>query len=309
MNTGLETAFGAIRSPRGLAWGAVLIVPVLLLLPVGGPTSGHWAAGFWDLLHLPAFYALTRSLRLLVGVAGDSRGRHLLAVGLAILFAFGSEIAQASVGRSSSVHDLVLDAFGIALGAIAPVRSPGWSLLRKAGFALLLLSGVAFAFGPALLSERAERRAKERLPVIGAFEDRDSLRLWRSQGPAVATSDPSKGGLLVSLRPGSFGGVRFSPGEQDWSGYSELWLRVSNPGPSLSLGIRIDDRLSSKDRVWYTSSATVAEGDSEIVIPLGKGAAKRGGRALDLSQTARLVLFVEKVEKPVEFSIISAGLR
>jgi hypothetical protein len=174
---------------------------------------------------------------------------------------------------------------------------------------LLLLSGVAFAFGPALLSERAERRAKERLPVIGAFEDRDSLRLWRSQGPATATSDPSKGGLLVSLRPGSFGGVRFSPGEQDWSGYSELWLRVSNPGPSLSLGIRIDDRLSSKDRVWYASSATVMEGDSEIVIPLRKGAVKRGSRALDLSRTARLVLFVEKVENPVEFSIISAGLR
>jgi hypothetical protein len=309
LNTNAKETSGAAGKHRALAWGAVLTVLLLLLVPVGGPTANPWSACFWNLLHLPAFYALTRSLRTLSGgVAGAPRGFFLPAL-LAILFAAGSELVQSAIGRSASFHDFTLDAFGIALGLLSPVRPLGGSLLQRAGSGLLLVCGVAFAFSPAFRAEQAERKAKEKLPVLGDFEDLDCRRLWKAQGPCTATWDPAKGGLRVAWRPGAFGGVQFLPGEQDWSPYSELRLKVSNPGPPVPLGIRIDDPLSAKDRVWRSAEATIGEGDSEIIIPLREGPARRGSREMDLSRTTRLVLFIETVENPVEFFIISAGLR
>ena len=116
-------------------------------------------------------------------------------------------------------------------------------------------------------------------------------------------------GLRVLVRPGVFGGVNYLPGEQDWLPYSELTLTVSNPGPPLHLGVRIYDHLSAKDRVWLSSEAIIEEGDSVIVIPLPATPPGAGGREIDLSRTARLILFLGEVENTVEFLIVSAVLR
>jgi len=291
------------------AWGIVLLVFFLLLIPVGGPITNPWAACFWDLLHLPAFYALTRSLRMLSGGVIDGWRAIVLTALLAMLCAAGSELIQSAIGRSASVHDLTLDAFGISLGLLAPVRSSGAGSLRRAASGLIFVAGILFAFGPALGEEAAKQRARERLPDIGGFEDPNSLRLWRPQGRCATRRDPATGTLRVKWLPGDFGGLQFLPGEQDWSSYSELRLEVSNPGPAVVLGIRIDDPFSARDRVWHSSEAIVGEGVSEILVPLRERPARSGIREVDFSRTRRLVLFLERVEKPVEFSIISAGLR
>lgn len=294
---------------RILGLGGVLVVLVSLVVPVGGPITDPWRAGAWNLLHLPGFLLLTRSFLSLLGGPSNGSRRLLYSAALAILAALASEWMQVRVGRSGSIEDLVLDGFGITLGIVWPVRNHRWSSTRRLVFGVVLLSGIAFAFGPALLQERAERRAAARLPVIGDFQDKHCLRLWKAQGGAVATADPAKGTLLVRVRPGSFGGVQYLPGGQDWSPYGELRLKVSNPGGALSLGVRIDDHLSSTDRVWLSAEAVIEEGGSEIVIPLKSPPAREGRRPIDLSKATRLVLFFEKLENPVEFSIISAGLR
>jgi hypothetical protein len=304
------------QAPTGPAWpgrilglGGVLVVLVSLVVPVGGPITDPWRAGAWNLLHLPGFFLLTRSFLTLLG--GPSGGPRLLlySAALAFLAAFASEWVQMQVGRSGSIEDLILDGFGIALGLAWPVRNHRWSSTRKSVFGVVLLSGIVFAFGPALLQKRAEKKANGRLPVIGDFQDKHCLRLWKAQGGAAAKPDPENGALVVEVRPGAFGGVQYLPGEQDWSPYAELRLNVSNPGPPLFLGVRIDDHLSSTDRVWISAEAVIEEGESEIVIPMKSLPAREGRRPIDLSRVTRLVLFFEKVEKPVEFSIISAGLR
>lgn len=309
MKTNEHAPTAPVWPRRTLGLGGILVVGVSLVVPVGGPITDPWRAGAWNLLHLPGFFLLTRSFLVLFG--GTSRCLRPLfsSAALAILAAFASEWVQRWVGRSGSIEDLILDGFGIALGLAWPIRNHRWCPTRKSIFGVVLLSGVAFALGPALLQERAETKASEGLPVIGDFQDKQCLRLWKAQGGAVATADPASGRLVVQVRSGSFGGVQFLPGEQDWTPYSEVRLNVSNPGAPLFLGVRIDDHLSSRDRVWISSAATLEEGVTEIVIPLRPPLPREERRTIDLSKVTRLALFFEKMEKPVEFSILSAELR
>jgi hypothetical protein len=173
----------------------------------------------WNLLHLPAFFILTRSfLYLFRGIEGSARRLFLTAV-LSVFVAVGSELVQMGVGRTASFHDLALNAFGIALGILRPARSDSRSPSKRLFCGLLLISALGFAFAPALLQARSEQRWSKQLPVIGDFTNADCRRLWKAQGRAEARPDKSGGGLRLSVRPGVFGGVNYLPGEQDWSPY------------------------------------------------------------------------------------------
>lgn len=292
-----------------LAVVGILVVLTLLVVPVGGPITNRWWAGAWNLLHLPAFFILTRSFRYLFGGVIDSVPRLFLTAALAVFVAVGSELVQMNVGRSASFHDLALNGFGIALGILWPGRTDSRSLARKVFCGLLLTSACAFAFAPALLQGRSEQRWSKQLPLIGDFSDADCRRLWKAQGRAEARPDTNGEGLRLSVRPGVFGGVNYLPGEQDWSPYSELKLKIFNPGPPFQLGIRIDDHLSATDRSWLSAAAIAEGGESAIVIPLTNASGREGQRAIDFSRTRRLVVFLGEVENPVEFLIVSAVLR
>lgn len=287
----------------------IVAVLISLVVPIGGSITNRWWTCAWNLLHLPAFFLLTRSLLYLVRKIDDSALRLFLTVMLAALVAVGSEFVQMNIGRSASFHDLVLDGVGIALGIFWSGQSDSRRRSRKAFFGILLLSAFAVAFAPTLLLERSEHRWSERLPVIGDFDDVDCRRLWNSQGRAEVRLDKDGGGLRITVRSGVFGGVNYLPGEQDWSSYSELMLMISNPGPPLHLGIRVDDHHSAEDRSWHSAETKIGEGDSTVVIPLVNTTRREGERTVDLSRTTRLVIFLAEVENPVEFLIISAVLR
>lgn len=306
----IEQSFSEPATRRWIiAVAGVLVVLTLLVVPVGGPITNRWWASAWNLLHLPAFFILTRSFRYLFrGIESPARCLFLT-LGLAVFVAAGSELVQMKIGRSASFHDLALNGFGIALGVLRPGRSDFQSPSRTLLCGLLLMAALGFAFAPALLEVRSEQRWSQKLPVIGDFTNADCRRLWKAQGRAEARPDRNGGGLRLSLRPGAFGGVNYLPGEQDWSPYSELKLKIFNPGPPLRLGIRIDDHLSAADRAWLSDGATVEEGESAIVIPLATASGREGRRAIDLSRTTRLVVFLGEVENPVEFLIVSAVLR
>lgn len=289
-----------------------------LLVPAGKPIEDAWAAGAWNLLHLPGFAFLTLCLHRLLGGIGGGRRRLVAAAGLALAAGIATELVQGRIGRSASLHDLVLDGFGILLAAIS-LRAWRWAPIRAMAGTLVLLGGFAFAFAPAVRQDSAERRARARLPVLGAFAvgDADAFadarRLWKTQGKAVAEVVPGSGALRVRIDPGEFGGVHFLPGRQDWSPYAELVLTLSNPGPPLRLGVRIDDADSAADRTWFSGEITAGGERSEVRVPLPRGSAAGpvpgGRRSIDFSRIRRLVLFVDKTAIPVEFSLHSAVLR
>lgn len=307
-----------LQAPVLPAVAGMCAVLASLLVPAGKPIEDAWAAGAWNLLHLPGFAFLTLCLHRLLGGIGGGRRRLVAAAGLALAAGIATELVQGRIGRSASLHDLVLDGFGILLAAIS-LRAWRWAPIRAMAGTLVLLGGFAFAFAPAVRQDSAERRARARLPVLGAFAvgDADAFadarRLWKTQGKAVAEVVPGSGTLRVRIDPGEFGGVHFLPGRQDWSPYAELVLTLSNPGPPLRLGVRIDDADSAADRTWFSGEITAGGERSEVRVPLPRGSAAGpvpgGRRSIDFSRIRRLVLFVDKTAIPVEFSLHSAVLR
>lgn len=287
----------------------VTAIFVLLLVPVGWKFGSPWSAGLWDLLHLPGFFLLTRFLSGVLAGYRDRAGLVLASPVLALAAGIATELLQARLGRSASVHDFVLDGFGILLAMTWPSRSGRWSAWRIAATVLTLLGGIAFAFAPALHQELIRREARAQLPVIGAFSEARSRSLWVPQGRTTAEWDAGTAALRVRMNAGTFGGIHYQPGWQDWSPYRELVLTFLNPGPPLHLGVRIDDTDSAADGVWRSDEFGLKTGPSEVRIPLWDVAEAGDKRAIDRVRIARLVLFVDKSEIPVEFSVRSAVLR
>lgn len=296
---------------RPLLLGAAGIVGiiVLLLIPVKKIPDEGWLAGAWNLQHLPGFFLFTRCIHaVLRGLRASPRHAFLAAL-LALVAAVGSELLQALVGRSASLEDVTLDAFGVALATLWPYRPARFTPARRVAWFAVLLGGVLFAFAPAIRLEMAVRDALGRLPALGDFQKPSATRVWRAQG--ATTRAVRDGALQVDIRPGTYGGVHYLPGTQDWSPYTALALAFTNPGPALRLGVRIDDAGSARDRVWHADEIHVPPGDSEVRIPLPRALIRQSGREarpLDLTRVRRLLLFVDKTESAVHFSLRSATL-
>lgn len=295
--------------PFLLGTAGIVGIIVLLLIPVKKIPDEGWLASAWNLQHLPGFFILTRCIHAVLRGFGESPRHGFLAALLALAAAVGSELLQAFVGRSASIEDVTLDAFGIALAAIWPWRPARFTAARLAAWLAVLLGGILFAFAPAIRLEIAARDASRMLPALGDFKNQSATRVWRAQG--ATTREIRDGALRVHIRPGTFGGVHFVPGTQDWSPYAALILAFTNPGPPLRLGIRIDDAGSARDRVWHSDEILVAPGDSEVRVPLPRGPVRQSGREarpLDYTRVRRLLLFVDKTGNAVHFSLRSATL-
>jgi len=297
---------GERRFVRFLPWLVLAIVPVLLLWPGLRPPQGRWFNAFWNLLHVPAFFFLALALRSVFG--------FWPAVVVGILVACGSEALQSFGGRSGSIGDVFFDCIGIGLAILWMVRSksPGLFFWLPA-----FIIGIA-CLSPAWKYEYAERAHRSRLPEISAFSTVSGRMLWQPQGNAKVSRD---GGLRVEIGRGKYGGVSFHPGEQDWSNYSEIVLKVTNPGSEFRLGIRIDDVDTGKvgGGKWHSSSVEVVPGENDLLIPLKPSTQQgmvsdltglsRSKTEIDLSRVARLVLFTGEEEKKRVFVINSAFLR
>jgi hypothetical protein len=309
---GKREAEPGAKTDRRRVLGALLGVSAifaLLLVPVGWKFEDPWAAGLWNLLHLPGFFLLTRFLSGILAGCRDRAGLALASPLLALAAGIVTELLQARLGRSASVHDFVLDGFGVLLAVTWPARSGRWSAPRGIASALTLLGGIAFAFAPAWNQELIRREARAHLPVIGAFSEARLRCLWVPQGRTTAEWDAGTAALRVRMNAGTFGGINYRAGLQDWSGYRELVLTSRNPGPRLRLGVRIDDVNSAADRGWLSDEAWLETGLSEVRIPLHRVPEPGDKRAIDWTRIGRLVLFVDKSEIPVEFSLQSAVLR
>lgn len=288
--------------------GAIFVV---LLMPVKKAPDHGWAGCWWNLQHLPGFFVLTRCLHALLSAVRPSPRHVYLAAAMGFAAAFGSEWLQGFVGRSASLVDAILDSFGVVLATLWPYREgarPRWpGAGRFVVWLAVLGGGFLFAFAPAIRMELLADDARDRLPVLADLREPESFRPWRPQGPARTRLEPG-GSLEVEIRPGLFGGINYFPLVQDWSPYHTLVLEVSNPGPPLRIGIRIDDENSAKDYVWLSDEFLAETGGTSARIGLPREVGRREKWGLDYTRITRLLLFVDKTGETVHFSLRSARL-
>lgn len=302
----------ANQAPNGFypALGGIVLVIVVLLVPVGKPIRDPWGAGAWNVLHLPGFFLLTRSLMKVFERLGCEERRRFYSAMVGLGIGLGTEVLQGTIGRSGSLDDLILDLAGVSLALIWPGDRDRWTRARRTGFCLVLVGGLAFAFTPAIRLTWSQTKGRAQLSSNGEVFPGATPELWKGQGKARVKWERDQGVLRVRVEPGgAYGGLNFLPGRQDWSAFSTLELTLQNPGIPFLLGVRIDDEFSADDRVWFSGSVEVGAGDSVVQLGLPRLPAAGPTRTINLSRISRLVLFVGENGFPVEFSVKSVVLR
>ena len=141
------------RQLRKLQWilaaGAVLFVVALLVSPGFPQMRGRWSSALWNLLHVPAFFAITWGGATILPASLERVRRILYTVAGAFALGTLTEIVQGLTGRSASLEDLLFDAVGIFLAVIFLGRRDPWSTRSRWAFAVLVVSALFLCLSPA----------------------------------------------------------------------------------------------------------------------------------------------------------------
>jgi hypothetical protein len=258
-----------------------------------------------DGLHVPAFAWLTLLFRNLIARTG-----WLHAAIASVLTAGAVEVIQSLTARSPSWTD-----FG--LGLLGTLLVP-WGLWLRSR-CNRVAAGVVIAFpailltGLPILGVVAVRAAlTQDLPRLGFSPERGWSAAWHPQDGTITKTVPAPSGvaLRVEASAGSYRGVSFLPGSQNWSAYAKLELRIWNPGPAFSLGLRIEDQQSGKIHAQrFNGVFEIPPGRSEQSLSLDEVAKGPEDRTLDLRRIRRLALFTAENEPPRTFVLEGAFLR
>jgi len=110
---------------------------------------GRWSSALWNLLHVPAFFAITWGTATILPASLERVRRIFYAVAAAFAIGTLTEIVQGFTGRSASLEDLLFDGVGIVLAVILIARRKPWS--RRAGwaYAMLVIAALFLCLSPA----------------------------------------------------------------------------------------------------------------------------------------------------------------
>lgn len=299
----------------GLAAALLLIFGVTLGLVV--PVRFEQDPVFWDALlnatHFPIFLSVTWALWWGVAPRRLGAARSIgFAVLAAALMAATLEAIQPLVHRTASLGDLIIGMLGIAVASIGISWWPRGRRWRAALASVCLLTLVVVLL-PAGLEWQAIVWRTAQFPSLGDFEQRIELRLWDALGgtpsapTVVSRSDAiaSSGRYSLHIRPGggSWPGVAYRAGPDDWRPYSVLAVDIHNPGPPFGLWLRVDDRGSVDYATRFNMKHTIEPGWNAIRLPLELIADAPTAGRLDLSHVRAFVLFAEAKAAPDEFSL------
>lgn len=213
-----------------------------LLFPF--PVHGRAWNALFDLAHAPAFaFLMVAAVWLLdpqlLGASDTAApirklsGPGLLATAVGVTgFGIAAETAQALVGRSPSVKDVLANGAGIvsALQIILSIR-----LLKN--HRNVLIAGGLFIAVVVSVSPMAEIlsafRQHKQLPILAAFESADELSAWSPSDADLSlsdewTSDGSRSLRIDTLPGAQWPGVTMQWFPSDWSAYKALSLTLCN---------------------------------------------------------------------------------
>ena len=285
--------------------GLALLCVVLLFVGGPGPYSSRTFTYAWGLGHLFCF-ALWTYLYL----AWRSPQPWLRQVGevifLALLVGACSELLQAGFGREATWQDLGNDLLGSLLSlAFAPAIKRQLPALRILLFRFLVLALVGWAIIPFAKVAIDDLVARQQFPLLSGFETPLELSRWGGASKRQLDRQYVYSGsttLRVDFSTSRYSGVALKYFPADWSSYQELRFQIYNPEKDpLQLYFRIHDqkhKLSDNrysDR--YNTSFVAATGWSEIKILLSEVTQAPRDRRMDLSKTAGMILFVDKLDR------------
>ena len=132
-----------------LAVGAVLFVVALLVSPGFPQMRGRWSSALWNLLHVPAFFAITWGTATILPASLERVRRIFYAATAALSLGTLTEIVQGLTGRSASLEDLLFDGVGIVLAVIFLARREPWSARARRAYTVLVVAALFFCLSPA----------------------------------------------------------------------------------------------------------------------------------------------------------------
>lgn len=202
--------------------------------------------------------------------------RATLIASAVLCFGILMEFVQAGFGRSASLADIILDAYGVLAGLLmfASLR------IRRCFRAPLMLAALlifVWCFLPPMRFAIA-RYHLPNVPELARFEApmaKYKLRASNNatvtlQSPPDAWNSSSSLVLKTTLGPGIYPGVRLLEPPTDWTGFDYLQFEAFHPGDApLMLAVRLDDRHDKEpDQQRYTRHIRIAPGVNVVRIPL-----------------------------------------
>lgn len=283
---------------------ALAIFSLLAFVPLGKSVNPVAVMTTMDAGHAFAFCLLSWLLYRVVAHHGRFRAVMISALASVVLMV-GIEFLQPYFGRTSSLADIKIDLLGsaIALSGIVAWHCLNSRLLRGAHLLLAI-----FVFGwvayPAWNEWRSIWLREQQFPVLGGFENSLEKRLWKSSGitngmrTKISFSDKhavsGRYSLKIETLNGTWSGVSFSAGEQDWRGYHQLVMSIYNPDDTFMLNVRIDDeeKHSPQYHERYNGRFQVSQGNNTLLIPLEKIANYSKNGVLNMARIRKMVLFL-----------------
>lgn len=292
---------------RRIRWLLVLLIVaaalVALWTPVGANTRSF--STWMDLGHAPAFMLITFFvLRILASSAQPQRG-WLLALGICLSLAIGSEAIQDWFGRHSNLRDLTANLLGVcgaaAAGWLAKANRYFWASL------IGVLSITTASILPARILWDCYRQVRE-FPVLANFEDALELTRWTvASGTLELTPDHAvfgKRAALVRLQPANYPGIYLEHPPANWESYEFLVLEIHAHSNTEFLTLKIIDQMHNDqtwDRFHYRIQLTGQR--QTIRIPLQAIRQSPRDRTFDLTRVAGLQLFASRPRATCIFTL------
>ncbi len=267
-----------------------------LLLFVGRQpdTAPQWQRELWNFGHVALFAGLAWVL--LRRWRAPLRWQlPLLLVGTAVV-GYAIELVQLRIGRDYSLHDVLLDVIGSAVGGWLAVQH---RLAWRQRFLLAL--PVALACAAIVLPFTAiawdSAQAARQFPRLATFQSPLELRRFQLYGGT--RGEIRDGALWLRFGTAQWSGFTLAEPPADWRGYRTLVLQVDNPAAApLRMSCRVDDALhhlsgfAHRDR--FNRRFVLAPGASQLTIALSDIERAPRDRPMAMDRIAALGCFVHR---------------
>jgi hypothetical protein len=289
--------------------GVTMAAGLLIPFPIGGRA---WTEIF-NLAHAPSFMLLTLVIAGVcdpVSIGLSTKFQTIVritparaACGCIIMVSAGAvaELLQSLLGRSASLGDALANAIGATAAFLWITSHSGsrrWRLTARCGSVILLLCGIWNPIA-GLIDLRSQIR---QFPVLSSLERARELSIWGGTNATTSRSNDwsadGESSLKVALRPAKYSGAVLMWPVADWQGYERLHIDLMNPGSvPLDVTVKISDARHERsdfdpiDRFERTISVSPGQ-QSVFEVSLAEIQAAPAGREMDLSQIARIELFV-----------------